>query len=134
MDRKQKPEEFTSVAEILSHAMKEQGVAIRDLAIKLGITYEHTRRVVGGDSIPTKWILKPICEELGLNFEALDKLATGEKIRKKYGVIPDDVLARDPSFVAVEKLWKQLNETQRHDMISMMQGLARGNRKPALVG
>lgn len=129
MENKRKVEAFTSVAETVSEAMKEQGVSIRDLAIKLGLTYEHVRRVVRGEAIPSKFILKPLCVELGIDYDEVDKLATGEKIRKKYGAITTDLSPQNPTLEKVQRMFNALNETQQKDLLDMLQVMVQRNRK-----
>lgn len=128
MESKKTNEHFASVAELVADAMEQRGLTIRDLAIKLGLTYEHIRRVVRGEAIPSKFILKPMCDELGIAFDEVDQIATGEKIRKKYGAIPVDLTPRDPDLSVIEKLWRQLSKGHRKDALSMMQTWAKSDR------
>lgn len=120
--------EHESLSEWVDTAMQNQGLGIRDVAEKLDLTYEHVRRIVRGEAIPSRYILKPLCELLGLNYEDVETLAMAERIRKKYGAIQVDILPRNAAFEPVEKVWNKLNDKQRRDALTMMQGWAKNNR------
>lgn len=120
--------EHESLSEWVDSTMQDQGLGIRDVAEKLDLTYEHVRRIVRGEAIPSRYILKPLSELLGLNYEDVETLAMAERIRKKYGAIQVDILPRNAAFEPVEKVWNKLNDKQRKDALTMMQGWAKNNR------
>lgn len=120
--------EHESLGDRVNNAMQDKGMGIRDVAEKLELTYEHVRRIVRGEAIPSKFILKPIAELLSMEYSELEQLATAERIRKKYGAIQVDIIPKNATLDPVEKVWNKLTEKQQKDALSMMQGWAKNNR------
>lgn len=115
------------LSELLAQTMEEQGVSIRDLSERLGITYEHIRRLVRGEGVPSRFVLKMICDELKMDFHESEKLATADKIRKKYGTIPLELSGKKPGMESIERAWDKLTPTQQIDATTMIVGWAKRN-------
>jgi ribosome-binding protein aMBF1 (putative translation factor) len=47
-------EKTTQTAQMVSAKMEALGISIRDLAYKVDTTYEHIRRLVRGEAVPSK--------------------------------------------------------------------------------
>jgi len=118
----------TQLGSFLSSAMHERGLSIKDVAITLGITYEHIRRIVRGESVPSKLTLKAMCELVGADLSEAAKLATADRIRKKYGTVPIEIAGKKPSLEPMERVWDFLTKNQQQDLITMAQALAQRNR------
>jgi transcriptional regulator with XRE-family HTH domain len=118
----------TQLAELLTSKMEEQGMTMNELAEKLDVTYEHVRRIVRGEGIPSKYVLKLIAEVFKFKYHDLEKIAVSDKIKKKYGSIPAELAGKDPTLEPLEKLWFKLHEEQRAALIDMASSFARRNR------
>jgi transcriptional regulator with XRE-family HTH domain len=121
----------TRVGEIISNAMEEQGVSIRDLSVKLETTYEHVRRIVRGEGVPSKFLLKLICDHLGLEYREVEREAMTDRVERKFGgSLPPDILGkRNPELDPIERAWTNLTEEQKHDLVSMAKSWSQRNRK-----
>lgn len=118
---------FTTIASMVDNAMQQKGLTIRDLSEELDLSSEHTRRIVRGEATPSKFVLKPLCNILGLDYAKAEQIATGERIRKKYGVAADSLSPRVEGIENVEKVWGKLSKSQQDDALAMMEGWAKNN-------
>ena len=115
----------TSVGELLLREMEDKDISIRDMAFKTGIVYEHVRRTVRGEGIPSKYVLKLMCDVLGVDFKEAEKIATADKIRRRYGKLPDEIANKKPGLEPIERVWDRLTPQQQEDSISLIQGWAK---------
>lgn len=122
-------EQHSTVASLVSEAMDKKGLTIKDLAEKLDITAEHTRRIVRGLYTPNKVALKGICLVLDLPFDETYRIALSERIRKKYGVVADNLEVRPKGLEPIEKSWEFLTKAQQKDVVSMVTSWAANNKK-----
>ena len=118
----------TRIGQLLVDTMNEQGLEIKDLAEKLDITYEHARRLVRGEGLPSRFVLKMICDGMGLNYKLAEKLATANKIEKKYGSVPMEIAGKKPTLEPIERVWDTLTLQQQEDATSMILGWAKRNK------
>jgi transcriptional regulator with XRE-family HTH domain len=118
----------TLIAELISSKMEEQGKTMKDLAEKFDITYEHVRRIVRGEGIPSKYVLKLFAEELGIPYKELEKTAVHDKIKKKYGSIPAELAGRNPALEPIERVWPKLSVDQQATLIDMANSFSKRNR------
>ena len=112
----------TKLSKIISDRMDERGVTINQLAEKLDIVYEHTRRIVRGIVVPSKFVLKAICEELKLPYKELLDMAKEAKMMDEYGDVALKLAGKKPSMQPLERIWDDLTTEQQKDIISMAQG------------
>lgn len=129
---KHKPVSHTWLQEALTEAMEKKGITILDLAKKLELSYEHTRRYVRGESVPSNMALREICAYLELPYEELKVKATADKMMDKYGDLPLVLAGKNPSMEPLEHVWKDLTEGQQQDIISMAQAWAKRERASQL--
>jgi transcriptional regulator with XRE-family HTH domain len=119
------------VGEMISGAMAEQGLSTKDMSDKLELTYEHVRRIVKGEGVPSKYILKAFCEILGLDYVEAYKAMTADQIEKKYGGVPAELSGKNPELEPIERAWHHLTAEQKADAISMITGWSKRNRSAA---
>lgn len=115
----------TGVSELLQDTLRERGMSMRDLAIRLEVTYEYVRRVCNGEVVPAKPMLKLICTELKLNFKDVERLWVTDKITKEYGQIPLELAGKKPGMATIERHWDNLTEEQQKDVTAMVVQWAR---------
>lgn len=90
----------TKMAARLRAKRRKSGLSLRDLAAKVGVTKTHLSFVETGHRGPSEKLLRALCKELELEFDALVRLR---------GHIPDDVeryIVRTPGVL--EKLRKDM--------------------------
>lgn len=132
MSKVNEPQESTTlIGSLISKHMAEKKMTIKDLAIAIDTTYEHVRRMVKGEALPSKFSLKEICRILKMDYKEAERAATADRITKKFGSIPLELSGKNPALAPVEKAWDSLTEDQQADVITMVQGWARRNRNLA---
>jgi transcriptional regulator with XRE-family HTH domain len=117
----------TDLSELISNALEARDMSIKDLAEHLQITYEHSRRIVRGESVPSRLLLKTLAEPLKLDFEHLVKLATAARIKAKYGSIPAELAGKKPGMESIERAWDKLTPDQQQDLCDMARTWAKRN-------
>ena len=121
-------ESLSLIGEMVRAAMDEQGVSIKDLARKIDTTYEHTRRIVKGEGVPSKYVLKLICQELGIPYKEAERAATADRIKKRFGDIPLELSGKNPELEPIAHAWNHLSEDQKKDATSMIVTWAKRNK------
>lgn len=117
-------------AQELLAGLHEKGMTKNDLAAKLEISYEYVRKMEQGRGYPSRLLLKEICKLLGLKLEAMQDLITQDQLEKKYGSSGLKALGKDPRGSQLEAAGlNTLTKDQFHMVVSMVEGLAKGNRK-----
>lgn len=118
----------TILSDHIKAAMEDKGMSIKDLALSLGITYEHARRISSGLTLPSKFILRECCRILDPDQHEMMKLMTADSIRIKYGSIPIELSGKDPSLEPLERVWGKLTDAQKETLISTAKHFANLNR------
>ncbi len=113
----------------LANRMEEQGLTINQLAGAVNCTYEHIRKMVACDALPSDVVLKDICAALKLNLARAKRLVVTDRMRKRYGATIWLLAGKDPSMEPIYILAPYLTERQLHDFIVQMCAVARQNRK-----
>lgn len=116
-----------TLPQLITEAMTGLGLSIRELALRLEVTYEHTRKIVNGDQIPPPRLRKDIVRVLGLNPEHVEALAKAAKMRKTFGFVPDSMLTEDRELEALTRFWSTLTENRKRDLVAIARMWARGN-------
>ena len=80
-------------------------ISYRELGRRIGGTYEHVRRICHGEVTFSKQTNDAICRELGLDADAMWKVAQSEKLRKKFGAsgAVADLIAKCGDFTQAEQ-------------------------------
>lgn len=118
----------TKSGDVIAARMDELGLSIKDVAAKCDVTYEHIRGIVRGYLVPSKYLLPQLAKVLKTDQHDLDKLATADKIRMKYGKITVEMAGKNPELEPLEKVWDYLSEEHKTDLISMAQTYAKRDR------
>lgn len=116
------------LSEMIGQRMEGKGISIGELAISADSVYEHIRRIVRGESVPSKLMLKVICEILKLPYKQMQDIADEAKIREKYGDLLVRLAGKEPSMEPLERVWGSLTESQQKDIIAMAQSWAKRSR------
>lgn len=121
---------------LLTTAMEGKGFDINELAKLLDVTYEHTRRLVRGESLPSKPLLKTICAVLDIDESEAKQHVHVDQMNKRYGydfaiAMPREKPPESNGSETVVRLWDRLNADQRGDLICLAERWARRNRTEA---
>lgn len=115
------------LAEYVTSAMEKKGLTRKTLAKKLGVVYEHARRLSHG-FVQSGPMMRAIVPVLGLDLETLEDIVKRASIRRKFG---DDALVMqgiDPELEPVERNWKKLTDEQKEDVITLVKTMAKRNK------
>jgi hypothetical protein len=119
--------ETNLLSEFIEAGLAAKNYGINDLAKRVDISYEHARRTVRGEGVPTKFVLKEMCKVLDLDYERAARLADGANLRKKYGMMPEELVTRPKGLEPIERVWSKLTIVQKDDLVMMAQQWARRN-------
>lgn len=130
MDIEEKP--LSLLSSRIYDRMNEKELSIGDLTTQTDSgSYEHTRKVVRGIAAPSRLFLKAICNVLDLDLDEMWKLVVADKIRRKFGNLPEILAGKNPELEPLERVWPSLTEEQKKSLVYVAQGLAQSN-KPQL--
>jgi hypothetical protein len=62
-----------------------------------------------------------LAEALKLDGEELERIATADRIRLKFGRIPYEIAGKNPELEPLERIWSQLSEEHKGDLIAQAQ-------------
>ena len=124
MKRPNQPDN-TQLGELLQQNMGEAGLDIRALSETLEITYEHARRLVRGESLPSKYLLPLIAKAVKIPLKQLQMVTTQDRIRRTHGTIPMEMAGHLPTLEPVEHLWGKLSGEQQAVVVDMVRGMAK---------
>jgi transcriptional regulator with XRE-family HTH domain len=121
-------ETTTQLGALVADKMEEMGLTINDLKLLLDVTYEHARRIVRGESVPSKHVLYLMADAFQIPRETVVRLATADKLQKKYGSIPLELAGGDPTLEPIKRDWTKLSEHDKETVMDMVRNLARRNK------
>ena len=100
-------------------------ISIRQLSQALGYSYEHIRKILAGQPSGSREFNDILCGYLGLDANAMWRLAMEEKVAIKYG---HDLGVRLPKDSRLVDLWNQLDATDRERLVKVAEGMVLANR------
>ena len=115
--------------ELLTERMKEMNLSIRDLANQVGTSYEHVRNIVKGNIVPSRLMVGQLAKALDMDREKLEKIATADRIRVKFGTIPLELAGKNPELEPLERVWNHLSQDHKADLIAQAQAWAQRDRE-----
>jgi predicted transcriptional regulator len=65
--------------------MNEMGVSVRQLATKAGTSYEHIRKLIMGECLPSDSMIERICAALELNKKEMGRRVLKDKMIFRFG-------------------------------------------------
>jgi transcriptional regulator with XRE-family HTH domain len=105
---------------------RELDLSVKEVADKVEVVYETMRKVVSGDRPPSKRLLRDICRVLKLDFDSLNALLVGQKL-KKYGDVPAQLAGKNPELAKIEEVWDFLTPEQKDHVNWLVESLAQQN-------
>lgn len=115
----------------LATAMAHKNMSLRELAEKTEGTYEHMRKLLKGMAYPSKYLLKSICDVLGLKLTEMQKLVDGDKMEHKFGKNAYTLLGKDPRMSDLEQVIPHLSDEQLEMFVTQMKAVMKNNRRKA---
>lgn len=109
--------------------MEAIGLETIDVSDKTGATYQHIRGILRGESFPSPFFLRVLCEVLELPFDEASQLVAADKIKHKYGKLPELIAGKDPTLTPVERVWSKLSDDQKDELTKTARRLAQQNRR-----
>jgi len=94
--------------------------SIRLVARDIDYSYEHVRKVVAGELTFTREFSDSLCKSLGLDAEAMWKLAQNERLKKRFK--DADLEVEMPKDTRIKDIWDNLNADQREAWILVGKG------------
>jgi transcriptional regulator with XRE-family HTH domain len=115
--------------EVLTARMQELKLSIADLAEKVGTSYEYVRKIAKGDTVPSESMVQELSEALKINRAELERLATADRIRVKFGTIPLELAGKNPELEPLERVWNHLSQEHKADLIAQAQAWAKRDKE-----
>lgn len=123
----------TLFAQTVQRRMDELNLSIRELADKTGSTYENIRKIVRGTSLPSKYFVRTIAHVLGLDEGEMTDMVAADKIKHKFGGVPELLAKKNPELVPIERLWSALTTAQKDNVLEMVRTYAKRNREKKAI-
>lgn len=111
-------------SEALAEGMVRQGLTEKRLALRVGCSYEHIRKMLKSEALPSLPLLQRLCSVLALPERKLRRFALIDRMRKEFGDAFWSVLGIDPKCADVYILWEFLSEQERDYFTSCLRLLA----------
>lgn len=114
----------------LAAAVDKKGVSLRELAQRLDVTYEHLRKLIRNEALPSEYLLKDLCKHLGLNLGDMEEAVTRDKMARQYSAGSlSKVMKRNPRMTRLEPLVSVLSDAEYETVLAMVRGLVRPRQK-----
>jgi transcriptional regulator with XRE-family HTH domain len=118
-------------AQVLAERMEELNLSIKDVSDSVGATYEHVRQLIKGASVPSKYMVSALSKTLKMDEDECQKLATGDRIRVKYGKHALRLIGRNPELEPLEAVWHYLSSEHKEDLIAQAKAWAKRDKNGA---
>ncbi len=114
----------------LAAAVDKKGVSLRELAELLDVTYEHLRKLIRSEALPSSYLLRDVCKHLGLNLADMEEAVIRDKMAKQYSAgALSKVMKRNPRMARLEPLVPLLSDAEYETVLAMIRGLVRPHQK-----
>ena len=112
----------------LELAMTERGLSASDVATQVDCCYEHIRKMLRCQTLPSPLLLRKLCEVLRINHTEARRLTRWDYCRARYGSVFWSAQGLNPEHDELHVLWYFLTEEQRDFFWTQMEALARTNK------
>jgi hypothetical protein len=123
-----KPVEQGRFGEMMQKAMEAKGWDINKTSEALGITYEHTRKLIRSRSYPSKLQLGNIAKVLDLDPTKAQELVTADKIKHTYGALPAVMTRKTARFERLERVLPRLTAEDYDRLVLIAESLAKAGK------
>ena len=111
--------------EALQQALEKKGIAIQQFSEEIEVTYEHVRRLIKSMAFPSKPLMGRICQVLGLNKEEMRVKVISDRLKHKYGDVPQSLYGQNPKLERTNRNLLKLNDEQFDMVARMIESIAR---------
>lgn len=109
-------------AQLLADTVKRKGMSLRVLAGELNYTYEQMRKIIMGNSLPSKLLLQAFIEFLGLDKEEAEMAVAADRMQRTYGKSAYAVLGQDPRYHDIADVVPSLNDEEWRMFVGQIRG------------
>lgn len=100
-------------SEKLKDSMARFNMSEKSTAARLGCSYEHVRKMVRGECLPSEELLRKLCSIFEWEITAIEKLRRLDEARRKFGPSFWAILGKDPRMESFYILWPYLSREER---------------------
>ena len=115
----------------LQEALDKKSMQIRDASDLIGSTYEYMRKMVRGQALPSKYMLRTLCDKLGMDFDEAERLVAADHMQKKHGGIPMELAGISPELEPFQRGWVKLTKDQKNHLLTTLRTFLTHNRRSA---
>ncbi len=115
----------------LEQRMSEAGVSRLELATKTGSTYEHIRKLIVGQCLPSQPMLERLCAALELNKKEMSRRVLKDKMIFRYGNAIWQTAGIDARIAPCYILLPLLSRSEREFFIFQLKAIAEAKRNRA---
>jgi transcriptional regulator with XRE-family HTH domain len=115
----------------LEQRMKDTRLSVPDLARRVGVTYEHIRKLIMGHSLPSDSLLERLCAALGLNKKEMSSRVRKDKMIFRFGDAAWQAAGIDPRAGPCYILLPLLSRAQRALLLVQMKAVVEAKRMRA---
>jgi transcriptional regulator with XRE-family HTH domain len=117
----------TELGSKLYEIAQQKGHSIEQITEQTDVGYEQVRRILRGLTIPSKPVLRQICEFLKLDFEEFSRIRSRDEIRKKHGVNVLREFSLEHDLAKLETAWPSLRDEQKRLLLGMLESFLKEN-------
>ena len=114
----------------LEFAMSDAELSCHDVAARIECSYEHIRKLIRAEALPSKPLLKELCRITRMDSIEARRLVTLDFCRHKYGSAFWSTLGRRPENDEFYVLWHFLTPFERHFFMEQIKWYVR--KRPRL--
>ena len=92
---------------------------IKEVAKKIGISYEHARKLVRGLAVPTAWLCRDLARFFAVDAGPFAALAQKDRFEKKYGE-SHQITVSDEGLTKLASNWQLLTDQQKQVLLSQL--------------
>ncbi len=106
---------------------------IQELADAVQVSYEHTRKMVRGLSVPSKFVIRALAEIFKIDASELEAVAKTDQFHRKYGEdSPTPIF--NPEVAPFATAWTMLTEAQKTFLLTHLKTFVSKNAKAVTKG
>lgn len=112
----------------LEQRRNEVGISVRELATEAGSTYEHVRKLIMGQCLPSDSMLGRLCTALELNKREMSRRVLKDKMIFRFGDAAWQAAGIDARAAPCYILFPLLSRSERECFLVQLRALAENNR------
>lgn len=115
-------------AQTMRRQMEAKRLGPREVAAKVGWSFEHIRKLYNSEAFPSRALQKELASFLEIDNVEFEKQVNADRWRKQYGKIPtSSAQAQHP----ISAVWEDLTKDQQSTLLCMARCMARQKKRAA---